>query len=67
MNKRLIAAAGAGAIALALLAAEGALYLLADKIAEGVRSTLAGILILLIAVAFVGALILFAARRQARR
>jgi hypothetical protein len=63
MNKRLIAAAAAGAIALALLAAEGALYLLADRIAEGVRSTFAGILLLLIAVAFIGALMLFAGRR----
>jgi hypothetical protein len=63
MTKRLIAAAVAGAIALALLAAEGALYFLADRIAEGVRSTLAGILLLLIAVAFIGALMLFASRR----
>ena len=63
MNNRLLAAAVAGGIALLLLAAEGALYLLADKIANGVRSTLSGIVVLLIAVGVIGSLALWASRR----
>jgi hypothetical protein len=61
---KLIAAAVAGGVALALLVAEGALYLLADKIAQGVRSTLGGILLLLMAVAIVGGLFFWAAARR---
>jgi len=63
VKNRWFAAAVFGAIAVALLVAEGAFYLFAEKVAEGVRSTVAGVLLLLIALAFVGALMLLAARR----
>jgi len=59
MTKRLLAAC----VALGLLVAEGLLYLLADKIAEGVRGFLSTALVVLFSIAVLAALILSAPRR----